>query len=559
MTSQQGPSPGILHGFVVFDARTGTMHSQRRLVRGFGLPGAQGQSGLADPGQPGLADPVGLALQLFAFNRFCGNLPGAPSLERLGLGLGSEFEDARSVSFANAQITDPAGSGRELELVLALFSAAVSPQLGQRLAQGLLNALIVELRGRAPPAAEPKVGGDSDVAAASGGITARNAMSSLSSAKIGPAAGSSSLWRFRSLPTFLDSIPDLLVDELLDKLPCEPAWVAVLTTDTAASSSTATASTPRPIAVQKAGSAVPITFPTVGAAPPASPRPHAELPPVQGCRGRSRVPSLASRVLQTVSSGRYRPGEANDVAYSASPRQELLASDGSAGGSSNTAPRNTARVPMPRTPRRWSSPTPQAASHSSGGASSSGTQQVRRQNSLARGKVSWWHWRRDRSHHDRDNNKDTAADTAVETSTQQWVTSQCYFYETASPSRSRTADNLGSSCAAAPPAGGLAAFLTVASRSLSHAKGLEVVALAPDEWPAIGSIPTCDGERRAAILDIDGRLAVVLPYEAMIDGSAGTAETATIEGDELAQARTLRRALDPEMRILARHFGCQLA
>lgn len=74
----------------------------------------------------------------------------------------------------------------------------------------------------------------------------------------------------------------------------------------------------------------------------------------------------------------------------------------------------------------------------------------------------------------------------------------------------------------------------------------------------MGSIPTCDGERRAAVLDIDGRLAVVLPYKAMIDGNDGVAEADTIEGDELAQARTVRRALDPEMRLLARHFGCLL-
>jgi len=100
--------------------------------------------------------------------------------------------------------------------------------------------------------------------------------------------------------------------------------------------------------------------------------------------------------------------------------------------------------------------------------------------------------------------------------------------------------------------------LTVASRTLSHATGLEVVALAPDEWPATGSIPTCDGERRAAILEINGRLAVVLPYDAMIDGSAGVAEADIISGDELAQARIMRRALDPEMRLLALHFGCQL-
>lgn len=145
--------------------------------------------------------------------------------------------------------------------------------------------------------------------------------------------------------------------------------------------------------------------------------------------------------------------------------------------------------------------------------------------------------------------------------TQQCVTSRCYFYEAASPSRSRTADSLGdpgTSCAAALPADGLEAFLTVVSRALSHASGLEVVALAPEEWPATGSIPTCDGERRAAVLDIDGRLAVVLPCAAVVKGSDGVAVAASVEGDELAQARTVRRALDPEMRLLVRHCGNHL-
>jgi len=155
----------MLHGVVVFDATTGALVFQRRFRRHFGLPGAERQ--------PQLADPIGLVLQLYAFNRFCGDLPGEPQLEHFSLGGGI------SIFFG--------ASKQAASLRLALFAGLEGAStLGPRLAARLVEAFA-----------------EGSAVSASQGA--------------------------RLLEQVLcEEVPGWLVQDLVSQLPRDPGWLAVL-------------------------------------------------------------------------------------------------------------------------------------------------------------------------------------------------------------------------------------------------------------------------------------------------------------------------------------------
>ena len=95
-----------LQGIVVLDAGTGALLFQRRFVPNFGMIG-----------EDTAVDPVGLALQFFAFTKFCENVPGVAQLRNMRIGPDT---GAQQVSFA---VTVPLEAApNTVTLALALFN-----------------------------------------------------------------------------------------------------------------------------------------------------------------------------------------------------------------------------------------------------------------------------------------------------------------------------------------------------------------------------------------------------------------------------------------------------
>lgn len=241
----------MIHGFVIFHEGTGSLLCQRRFIRGFGLQGAAQQ--------PSLVDPVGLALQLYAFNKFCSGIKCNSRLEGVTLGpptIGSNTTGlarlVQGITFAAASLPSSA-EGRELPLVLALFGD-LPTGLGQHFASRLLASFVTE-----HVAAQQGVGRGPGVPPRAGGHS----------------------WRFLTLHDFLQNeAPDLFAAAVADRLPSQPRWLMVI----AATSATVSA-------VQK-GIPVLTTPISVSPRPPAEPAPD----------GRGRAP-LARRMLQRLPGG----------------------------------------------------------------------------------------------------------------------------------------------------------------------------------------------------------------------------------------------------------------
>jgi len=247
----------MLYGFVVFDASTGALLHQRRFRRSFGLPGALQQLSLADP--------VGLALQLYAFNRFSGDLPGGPRLQHLQLthGASDALDGAGlSISFASSEVAadQSTDAGRRLP-VLALFSA-LPEHLAIRTASAVLAAF------EAP----------------------------------GSAAGAAACRRKRE-EAALGVLQDWLVAEIADQLPGETPWLVLLTCEdmaTAPSASGFAPSVPGPALAASDGGLVTGAVAPVGTSETPSsgaltPRPPPKHPLVEGQR---RPQPFARRMLQ---------------------------------------------------------------------------------------------------------------------------------------------------------------------------------------------------------------------------------------------------------------------
>jgi len=209
-------------GIIVFDADAGALLFQRRFVRGFGLRGCAQQ--------PSVADPVGLALQLYAFSRFCADIPSAGDLLYMQLS-----RDGGGVFFASGVAPEPtAAKVREVTIVLALFANGARREFGQRLAAALLQAFVEEQKrsrcgggeteaaAALPPTVPPKIPPTLPPAPPP---TAPRAGGVVSSSKRHVAG---SIWRFMSLDDFFGTVPDLLVVDVAKHLPQMPRWLAVV-------------------------------------------------------------------------------------------------------------------------------------------------------------------------------------------------------------------------------------------------------------------------------------------------------------------------------------------
>lgn len=233
------PPEGMLGGFLLFNADTGAPLYHRRFLPGFGLPGAKQQ--------PALADPTGLALQLFAFCRFSRDLPDQPQLEQLDLG--NRGGGSRGIFFASQSLADRQNGSGMLPITLVAFGDFPA-WLGVRISSELLKAIILE-----------------------------NTAVSQAHAMQGPDAIKLSLppasWKFKSLSPTLEGVIDWLVESLAAQLALPPQWLCVvLYDDDKTDKSCAKASD------------IAVSAPT--------PRPPTEPPPT----GHGRPSLLARRLLQ---------------------------------------------------------------------------------------------------------------------------------------------------------------------------------------------------------------------------------------------------------------------
>eukprot|EP00971_Amphidinium_carterae_P122324 2422160-Amphidinium_carterae.1 len=168
-----------VQGFVLFEARTGVLVTERRFVKNFGLPGSKNE--------PAIADPVGLALQLFAFSKFAGEVSNDFQLSCLGLG-----DSAGSIYMAST-IRSKETDGGDAPLILALFGR-LPKELGHMLAEKLLTACLLV------PSTKDRL---KQFKTSNLGVPLRDA-----------------------LRTGLDS----LVFDLASELPLMPAWIVIIYT-----------------------------------------------------------------------------------------------------------------------------------------------------------------------------------------------------------------------------------------------------------------------------------------------------------------------------------------
>ncbi|CAE7435454.1 unnamed protein product [Symbiodinium sp. CCMP2456] len=195
-------------GFLVFNADTGASTGKhetetelnqlgapvfhRRFELGFGLPIAERQ--------PSLADPVGLALQLFAFSRFSDGLPGAPKLESLRFGRAGTVGD---IFLSSASLPDPIAKDATLRLTLVVFGD-LTAKLGSRLSKSLLQDFAEE------------------------NVTSIQVLHPEQNAE--PSPGKTT-WHFHTLDSSLESVVDWLADDVARALPNFPPWLCVLRFD----------------------------------------------------------------------------------------------------------------------------------------------------------------------------------------------------------------------------------------------------------------------------------------------------------------------------------------
>lgn len=192
----------MLHGFLIFNSSSGVLLFQKKFSKGFGLAAAANN--------PSAADPVSLALQLFAFQKFSGNLENE-LLEFIALGSGGESgvhlvhhgqsgSKAESVSESNE-----VNSGNARPVTLALFSS-FPIQLSRHLANGILQTFVAQF---------------STVLQAA------------------PAHSAPALGKFESLDGFLQEVPDALVSNVTQRIPFAIEWLLVIWGDTKIESATA--------------------------------------------------------------------------------------------------------------------------------------------------------------------------------------------------------------------------------------------------------------------------------------------------------------------------------
>lgn len=179
-------------GFLVFNADTGAPVFHRRFESGFGLPIAKRQ--------PSLADPVGLALQLFAFSRFSDGLPSAPKLQSLRFGRAGTVGD---IFLASASLPDPIAKDATLRLTLVVLGD-LTAKLGSRLSQSLLQDFAEE------------------------NVTSIHVLHPEQHTE--PSPGKTT-WHFHTLDSSLESVVDWLADDVARALPNFPPWLCVLRFD----------------------------------------------------------------------------------------------------------------------------------------------------------------------------------------------------------------------------------------------------------------------------------------------------------------------------------------
>ncbi|CAL1155147.1 unnamed protein product [Cladocopium goreaui] len=179
----------MLSGFLVFNADTGALVYHRRYEADFGLPNAKQQLWLADP--------VGLALQLYAFSRFSTSLPNSPQLQSMRFG---ELSHLGNVFLASEQIPDDEGQPA-VHLTLAAFGD-LPQDLGSQLAKILLHDFIEE------------------------NTNAVRVLHPAGDAASEPAPQKT--WHFHSLDITLESMVDWLVGYLAKSLPQFPKWACLL-------------------------------------------------------------------------------------------------------------------------------------------------------------------------------------------------------------------------------------------------------------------------------------------------------------------------------------------
>lgn len=256
----------MLGGFLLFNADTGAPLYHRRFLPGFGLPGAKQQ--------PALADPTGLALQLFAFCRFSRDLPDQPQLEQLDLGNGG---GSRGIFFASQSLPDHQNDSGMLRITLVAFGDFPA-WLGVRISSELLKAIILE----------------NTSASQTHAMQAQDAIKP-------PLLPTS--WRFKSLNPTLEGVIDWLVESLAAQLALPPQWLCVFVYDDDKTDKSCAKV-----------SDIAVSAPT--------PRPPTEPPPA----GQGRPSLLARRLLQRLPGATFFGGTAESTGSSPSQHASCRAS-----------------------------------------------------------------------------------------------------------------------------------------------------------------------------------------------------------------------------------------
>lgn len=181
----------MLHGFLIFNSSSGVLLFQKRFSKGFGLAAAAAN--------PSAADPVSLALQLFAFQKYAGALENE-WLELISLGSDKEGNVHLAYHGRSAPNVDSLRESREasdssaMPLTLALFSS-FHIDLNRYLAHGILLAFTTQFA---------------------------------STLQAAPAHSAPQLGRFDSLDSFLQQVPDTIASNIARRIPHSPEWLLVL-------------------------------------------------------------------------------------------------------------------------------------------------------------------------------------------------------------------------------------------------------------------------------------------------------------------------------------------
>lgn len=191
----------MLHGFLIFNSSSGVLLFQKKFTKGFGLAAAATN--------PSVADPVSLALQLFAFQKYSGGLENE-LLELISLGSCKEgdvhlaYHGNAGSNLSGLAEGKEGSSGTKMPLTLALFSS-FPYDLSRHLANGILETFVMQFA---------------------------------TTLQAAPAHSAPALGRFESLEGFLQQVPDTLVSNLIRRVPHAIEWLLVLWGDVSTENAT---------------------------------------------------------------------------------------------------------------------------------------------------------------------------------------------------------------------------------------------------------------------------------------------------------------------------------